>query len=112
MARGWSGRVRTDVDVSTSYQSPLRSLRRRAPASGASQAVGFPILRCSECGLGSAVVPEGFDPLAIYGEQYFAGGSSDGYANYQASEPVLKREFRKTVQTLIDGHPPGESPAR
>jgi 2-polyprenyl-3-methyl-5-hydroxy-6-metoxy-1,4-benzoquinol methylase len=26
---------------------------------------GYPILRCSECGLGSAVVPEGFDPLAI-----------------------------------------------
>ena len=73
---------------------------------------GHPILRCTECGLGSAVVPEGFDPLAISGEQYFAGGSSDGYANYQASEPVLKREFRKTVQTLIDGHPPGESPAR
>lgn len=57
---------------------------------------GCDILRCIACGLGRAEAEE-FDPAAYYTEKYFISGHEDGYANYLATEPVLRREFARTV---------------
>jgi 2-polyprenyl-3-methyl-5-hydroxy-6-metoxy-1,4-benzoquinol methylase len=57
---------------------------------------GCDILRCVACGLGRAEA-RGFDPAAYYTENYFIGGHADGYADYLATEPVLRREFARTV---------------
>jgi len=60
---------------------------------------GFDIFKCPGCGLGRAAAPE-FRPEAYYTGAYFDGGHSDGYANYQGSEGVLKNEFRRTLSAL------------
>lgn len=57
---------------------------------------GCTILRCKMCGLGRAETPA-FDPASYYTGKYFLGERSDGYANYLAAEPVLRREFARTV---------------
>jgi SAM-dependent methyltransferase len=57
---------------------------------------GCDILRCKTCGLGQAEAPA-FDPASYYTGRYFSGAQSDGYADYLAAEPVLRREFAKTV---------------
>jgi SAM-dependent methyltransferase len=62
---------------------------------------GFPIVRCGDCGLGSTVLPTGFDPAAIYTEGYFQGGADDGYADYAASEPWLRVEARRALSHLF-----------
>ncbi len=60
---------------------------------------GVPIYRCNTCGLGSADA-QNFDPTAYYDAKYFNGSRHDGYADYQASESVLRLEFRKTLEAL------------
>jgi SAM-dependent methyltransferase len=60
----------------------------------------FQIVRCTECGLGRALTPPGFDPAGIYTESYFQGGQADGYANYQGSRDVLVAEFRRVLRDL------------
>jgi len=62
--------------------------------------VGYPILACIRCGLGSTHVDPGFDPAKIYDDGYFSGGQTDGYADYLGSEPVLRREFRRVLVDL------------
>jgi SAM-dependent methyltransferase len=57
---------------------------------------GCDILRCSECGLGRAQA-KNFDPAAYYDAEYFSGGRPDGYLDYRGAEPVLRREFARTV---------------
>src|SRR5712672_496127 len=57
---------------------------------------GCNILRCRTCGLGQAETPA-FDPASYYTGKYFSGRQSDGYADYLAAEPVLRREFARTV---------------
>src|SRR5262245_33656142 len=57
---------------------------------------GRNILRCGTCGLGQAETPA-FDPARYYTAEYFSGQQSDGYADYLAAEPVLRREFARTV---------------
>ena len=57
------------------------------------------ILKCHECGLGSADTKD-FDPAAYYTDAYFDGGYGDGYADYAGSEAVLRREFRDTLRHL------------
>jgi SAM-dependent methyltransferase len=54
------------------------------------------ILKCADCGLGRAE-PSDFDITTYYTEDYFSGGRTDGYADYQGSEPILRREFARTV---------------
>jgi SAM-dependent methyltransferase len=54
------------------------------------------IFRCAACGLGRARAPT-FDPAAYYTQGYFAGDHADGYADYRGAEPVLRREFARTV---------------
>jgi SAM-dependent methyltransferase len=60
---------------------------------------GISILKCSCCGLGAADARD-FDPSAYYNEGYFNGNRHDGYADYQASEGILRAEFQKIVDKL------------
>ena len=57
------------------------------------------IFQCTGCGLGRAQSAN-FDPHNYYTEDYFSGGHQDGYADYRGSEPVLRREFARTVDFL------------
>ncbi len=57
----------------------------------------FDIFQCIQCGLGRSECAN-FDVHDYYTEDYFSGGHRDGYADYCASEPVLRREFARTVQ--------------
>jgi 2-polyprenyl-3-methyl-5-hydroxy-6-metoxy-1,4-benzoquinol methylase len=68
---------------------------------------GYRILRCRGCGLGTAEVAAGFEPLALYDERYFRGGRRDGYADYPASEPVLRAQFRHMLRDLRRHVPAG-----
>ena len=64
------------------------------------------ILRCEECGLGRTDAA-GFDPASYYTGDYFEGGHPDGYADYLGAEPVLRREFRQTVDLIRSLKPGG-----
>jgi len=57
------------------------------------------ILQCSTCGLGRAEC-RSFDVRSYYTEDYFSGGRADGYSDYLGSEPVLRREFARTVRFI------------
>jgi 2-polyprenyl-3-methyl-5-hydroxy-6-metoxy-1,4-benzoquinol methylase len=57
---------------------------------------GCPIQQCPACGLGHAE-PGGFEPTTYYTADYFNGSHSDGYADYRGAEPVLRKEFARTV---------------
>nr|WP_284701470.1 class I SAM-dependent methyltransferase [Rhodoplanes tepidamans] len=57
---------------------------------------GCAILRCEGCGIGRTETA-GFDPTAYYTDGYFSGRHADGYADYRGAEPVLRREFSRTV---------------
>ncbi len=57
------------------------------------------ILQCVQCGLGRAEC-DCFDAHSYYSEDYFSGARGDGYADYRGSEPVLRREFARTVQFI------------
>jgi SAM-dependent methyltransferase len=54
------------------------------------------IFQCVGCGLGRARAPA-FDPAAYYTQAYFSGEAADGYVDYLGAEPVLRREFARTV---------------
>jgi SAM-dependent methyltransferase len=58
------------------------------------------IYRCEACSLGSTALPPQVNVLDIYDESYFRGGQSDGYGDYLASEQVLRREFRSSIEKL------------
>jgi SAM-dependent methyltransferase len=60
---------------------------------------GCEILRCSGCGLGRAEARD-FDPVTYYTDEYFSGGHADGYGNYRGAEPILRREFARTVEFI------------
>jgi SAM-dependent methyltransferase len=60
---------------------------------------GIPVLKCSSCGLGIADARD-FDPSTYYDAGYFNGSRNDGYADYQASERILRTEFQKIVEKL------------
>lgn len=67
---------------------------------------GCAIWQCSACGLGRAET-KGFDPNAYYTTGYFSGQCSDGYADYRGAEPILRREFAKSVAFIRRFHPCG-----
>ncbi len=67
---------------------------------------GCDILRCAECGLGRAQAGA-FDPAGYYTGDYFSGGQPDGYADYAGAEPVLRREFRQTLDFIRSVHAGG-----
>jgi SAM-dependent methyltransferase len=57
------------------------------------------ILQCRECGLGRTET-SAFDPAAYYTDDYFSGRRSDGYSDYLGAEPVLRREFARSVDFI------------
>jgi SAM-dependent methyltransferase len=57
------------------------------------------ILRCPGCGLGRAEA-KAFEPESYYTGAYFTGQRSDGYADYRGAEPVLRKEFERTVSFI------------
>lgn len=68
---------------------------------------GCQILKCDECGLGSATTSD-FDPSSYYTKAYFDGNHVDGYADYIGSEPVIREEFRGIVNSLRYAIPTGK----
>lgn len=60
---------------------------------------GFDVVECA-CGLARTVLPPGFDATTIYTEDYFQGGHSDGYADYEGSGEELRHEFRRILAAL------------
>ncbi len=60
----------------------------------------YTVVRCPQCGLGKTMLPPDFQPDLIYNELYFQGGRTDGYADYQGSEPVLRAEFRAVLADI------------
>jgi len=67
---------------------------------------GCAIFQCRDCGLGRTEASS-FDPLAYYDDGYFSGRQSDGYADYRGAEPVLRREFARTVEFIQHRKPQG-----
>lgn len=67
---------------------------------------GCEILQCSACGLGRAVAVN-FDPAGYYTGDYFSGRRPDGYADYLDTEPVLRREFARTLRFIRKRRPAG-----
>ena len=65
------------------------------------------ILQCCSCGLGRTEM-SGFDPVGYYTEDYFAGGHADGYSDYRGAEPVLRREFARSVEFIRRFRPNGK----
>jgi SAM-dependent methyltransferase len=65
------------------------------------------ILRCPNCGVGQTRA-EDFDPGAYYTADYFQGSHPDGYADYEGAEPVLRREFRRTIAFARRYRPSGQ----
>jgi 2-polyprenyl-3-methyl-5-hydroxy-6-metoxy-1,4-benzoquinol methylase len=68
---------------------------------------GCDIYRCEACGLGRAQPVADFDPAAYYTDAYFSGARADGYADYVGAEPVLRREFARTVDFIRALRPGG-----
>jgi SAM-dependent methyltransferase len=78
---------------------PCQACRQITPHTFLYRANGCDIWRCESCGLGRAET-SGFDPAAYYTDDYFSGRRSDGYADYRAAEPVLRREFARSVEFI------------
>ena len=57
---------------------------------------GCEIWQCECCGLGRAETPT-FNPKSYYTVDYFSGRRGDGYSDYLGAEPVLRREFARSV---------------
>jgi SAM-dependent methyltransferase len=81
-------------------------LARPCPACGRATSHAFrfrindcDIRQCRECGLGRTEM-SAFDPAAYYTEDYFSGRRSDGYSDYLGAEPVLRREFARSVDFI------------
>ena len=75
------------------------------PACGSSSHVlrfrvaGCDIRQCRACGLGRTGATR-FDPASYYTDDYFSGAHADGYADYAGAEPVLRREFARSVDFI------------
>lgn len=61
---------------------------------------GYPIQKCSICGVGSTRNASLVVAEDLYNESYFQGGQRDGYVDYVGSEAVLRAEFRKALAHL------------
>lgn len=93
-------------DVHVAGAKDGAELARACPACGGTtghvlcfRTNGCDILRCSDCGLGRTET-SGFDPAAYYTEDYFSGRRADGYSDYLGAEPVLRREFARSVDFI------------
>jgi SAM-dependent methyltransferase len=81
---------------STDLSRPCPACGRRTEHLFRFRINGCDILQCGECGLGRTET-SGFDPAAYYTEDYFSGRRLDGYSDYLGAEPVLRREFARSV---------------
>ncbi|HEY4408131.1 MAG TPA: class I SAM-dependent methyltransferase [Xanthobacteraceae bacterium] len=90
--------------VSTSQACP--ACRETTPHRLLYRKNGCDVWQCRSCGLGRAE-DTGFDPHAYYTGDYFSGHRSDGYSDYRAAEPVLRREFARSVALVRDYCPTG-----
>jgi SAM-dependent methyltransferase len=95
-----------DDETARPRATPAREALLACPACGTRTAHRFlyaknrcDIFQCAACGLGRAQAPA-FDPAAYYTQGYFSGGHADGYADYLGAEPVLRREFARTVDFI------------
>jgi SAM-dependent methyltransferase len=68
---------------------------------------GCDILQCASCGLGRAQASV-FDPATYYTEDYFSGRHPDGYSDYLGAEPVLRREFARSIDFVRRFAPGGK----
>ena len=62
---------------------------------------GFPIIKCSKCGLGSTLINNNFQSKSIYNESYFNGNQEDGYCDYQGSKDLIKQEFKSIRSDIL-----------
>jgi len=90
----------------TSQATASGELSRLCPACGRATGQAFrfrvngcDILQCRECGLGRTETST-FDPAAYYTGDYFSGRRADGYSDYLGAEPVLRREFARSVDFI------------
>jgi SAM-dependent methyltransferase len=93
-------------DVRVARATEGAELGRACPACGGTtghhvrfRTNGCDILQCSNCGLGRTET-SGFDPAAYYTADYFSGRHCDGYSDYLGAEPVLRREFARSVDFI------------
>ena len=100
--------------VDTAAATSLTDIPRACPACGDTtdhslrfRTNGCDILQCRGCGLGRTETSE-FDPTAYYTKDYFSGGHSDGYSDYLGAEPVLRREFARSVDFIRRFRPGGK----
>jgi SAM-dependent methyltransferase len=94
------------VQTDASQVTAQGELSRPCPACGRAtdqafrfRVNGSDIFQCRDCGLGSAET-SAFDPAAYYTEDYFSGRRADGYSDYLGAEPVLRREFARSVDFI------------
>jgi SAM-dependent methyltransferase len=95
------------LQTDTSQLSAANSERiRQCPACGRAsehtfrfRVNGCDILQCHACGLGRTET-SAFDPADYYTEDYFSGRRADGYSDYRGAEPVLRREFARSVDFI------------
>jgi SAM-dependent methyltransferase len=80
---------------------PCPACRETTPHALLYRKNGCDIWQCHSCGLGRTE-ETGFDPHAYYTGDYFSGHRSDGYSDYRAAEPVLRREFARSVAFVHD----------
>src|SRR5215831_17983176 len=90
----------------TSQSTASGELSHLCPACGRATGQAFrfrvnccDILQCRECGLGRTETST-FDPDAYYTGDYFSGRRADGYSDYLGAEPVLRREFARSVDFI------------
>lgn len=69
----------------------------------------YEIIKCERCGLIKTNFNKEFDPEGIYNDSYFQGGQEDGYANYEASQKVIKVEFERVIKYLRKRFPGKEN---
>jgi SAM-dependent methyltransferase len=62
---------------------------------------GFDIYQCHSCRMGITNIPEDFNLLSIYNEDYYQGRQDDGYSDYIGSETSLRKEFQRDVKLLL-----------
>jgi SAM-dependent methyltransferase len=106
--------ITSQVGVTAAATLADRAMTRACPACGRVtghvlrfKTNGCDILQCGNCGLGRTE-SSGFDPAAYYTEDYFSGRHADGYADYLGAEPVLRREFARSVDFIRNFHGNGK----
>jgi len=96
--------LRNDVKKLVPQTQPLTlscpACGRKTPQRHLYRKNGCDILQCEACGLGRTAPITDFDPYAYYTGGYFSGEHTDGYADYIGAEPVLRREFARTVEFI------------